>query len=117
MIFFDMIFCGEVIEHLYDTDFFLEEVYRVLRPQGICVFTTPNLAAWHNRIILLLGFQPNYTKVSLKYNVGKIIKEKSGVGGGHIRVFTMKAFKELLRLHSFELLKIEGAIDPLFEKN
>jgi len=31
---FDAIWAEEVIEHLYNTDYFLEEVYRVLRKGG-----------------------------------------------------------------------------------
>ncbi len=39
---FDYIFAGEMIEHLQDTDFFLQEVSRVLKPDGILILTTPN---------------------------------------------------------------------------
>jgi len=56
--YFDAIFAGEVIEHLFDTDHFLDEVHRVLKPEGILVLSTPNLASIHNRIALLLGYQP-----------------------------------------------------------
>jgi SAM-dependent methyltransferase len=33
--FFDVVWAEEVIEHLYDTDYFLNEVYRVLKRGGI----------------------------------------------------------------------------------
>ena len=70
--FFDVIFCGEVIEHLIDTDHLLDEVYRTLSPKGLCVLTTPNLAAWYNRLTLLLGFQPFYTQVGFHHPVGRL---------------------------------------------
>ena len=54
---FEAIYCGEVIEHLRDTDHLLGEVHRVLAQDGICVLDTPNLASWHGRIELLLGYQ------------------------------------------------------------
>lgn len=38
----EQIFCLEVIEHLENPQFFLNEVYRVLKPYGILVLTTPN---------------------------------------------------------------------------
>ena len=38
----DLFFAGEAIEHVDETDAFLEEVYRVLRPGAAAVFTTPN---------------------------------------------------------------------------
>ena len=43
--YFDAIFAGELIEHLYNTDHFLDEVYRVLKLGGFFVLTTPNLAS------------------------------------------------------------------------
>jgi SAM-dependent methyltransferase len=40
--FFDVVWAEEVIEHLHDTDFFLKEVYRVLRRGGVLILSTPN---------------------------------------------------------------------------
>ena len=45
---FDAVFAGEIIEHLLDTVAFLKECRRVLRPMGVLVLTTPNLAYWRN---------------------------------------------------------------------
>lgn len=106
---YEAIFCGELIEHVYDPDHLLDEIYRVLAPNGVCILTTPNLASWPNRLILPLGFQPFSTSASLRYEqVGKF--KMVGVQGhrGHIRVFTLKALKELLALHGFEIVKLEG---------
>lgn len=72
--FFDIIFCGELIEHLYNPDHLLEELYRVLSPNGVLLLTTPNMASWFNRISLLLGFQPIFTDISLKYSYGHLWK-------------------------------------------
>jgi methionine biosynthesis protein MetW len=105
--FFDAVFCGEVIEHLYDTDHLLDEIHRVLKPNGFCIITAPNLASWHNRLILLIGFQPYLTEVSLRYNVGKF-KAKLDDISGHIRPFTYKSLKELLKLHNFDFQKAFG---------
>ncbi|MEM2293782.1 MAG: class I SAM-dependent methyltransferase [Nitrososphaerota archaeon] len=66
--FFDAVFAGELIEHLFDPDHFLDEVYRVLRPEGIFVLSTPNLASIHNRIALLFGYQPFPTGISARMN-------------------------------------------------
>jgi SAM-dependent methyltransferase len=38
----DLIFAGECIEHIEDTDAFLGEIYRILKSDGIVIFTTPN---------------------------------------------------------------------------
>ncbi|MBT9150325.1 MAG: 27-O-demethylrifamycin SV methyltransferase [candidate division WS2 bacterium] len=105
---FDAIFCGEVIEHLIDPDHLLDEIHRVLKPWGFAIITTPNLACWYNRVALLLGFQPFYADVGYKYHVGKMIKLGS-TGGGHLRLFTYRALKELLLLHNFKVVKVIGS--------
>jgi ubiquinone/menaquinone biosynthesis C-methylase UbiE len=38
----DLFFAGECIEHIEDTESFLSEIYRVLKLNGIVIFTTPN---------------------------------------------------------------------------
>jgi methionine biosynthesis protein MetW len=104
--YFDLVFCNHVIEHLLDPDHLLDEVFRTLKNDGIFILTTPNLAAWYNRILLFLGYQPHFTEVSTQYNVGKIYFGKLALGketaiGGHLRLFTYHALKELLKLHGF----------------
>jgi len=53
--YFDMVYCGEIIEHLFNPDHLLQEVYRVLKPAGTCILTTPNLASWPSRVSLIAG--------------------------------------------------------------
>lgn len=107
--FFDFVFCGELIEHLYDPDFLLSEVKRVLKQGGLFVITTPNLASWFNRLVLLFGFQPYLSEVSLRYNVGKFRSNvpKTEVSG-HIRSFTLKSLLELLEIHGFVAVRCYG---------
>jgi len=111
---FDLVFCGETIEHIYNTDFLLEEIRRVLKNNGTLILTTCNLASLTNRIFLLLGFHPGGTEVSPKYFVGNpFIKVKAS---GHIHVFTLAALKELLEIHGFEIEKIKGASQTVHKK-
>ena len=109
---FDAIFCGEVVEHLLDPDHLLDEIHRTLKLGGIAIITIPNLAAWYNRFVLLLGFQPFWTDVSYKHDLGKLIY-KLGSGGGHLRSFTYRALKELLLLHQFRIAKVMGSVNYL----
>ena len=55
---FDLIWCSEVIEHLYDPDHLLQEVDRLLRPGGKLVLTTPNSAFWLYPLARLFGMSP-----------------------------------------------------------
>ena len=107
--YFDAIFCGELIEHLFDPDRLLKEIYRVLTPGGFSIITTPNLGAWFNRIALLAGYQPHSVTVSLEhYNAGKFYSARPG-GSEHIRFFTSKALVELLKCHQFKIRQVKGA--------
>lgn len=103
--FFDIIFCGEVLEHVFDSDHLLEEIYRVLKPTGVAVITTPNLASYLNRFVLLFGFQPYLTGTGFKYGTGKLLSKNPCP---HLRLFTYESLKELLKLYGFNIKKSWG---------
>lgn len=52
---FDVVLCGDLIEHLRDADAFLARARPLLRPGGRLVLTTPNVANWAMRLALLAG--------------------------------------------------------------
>ncbi|WP_185747316.1 class I SAM-dependent methyltransferase [Humibacillus xanthopallidus] len=56
----DAIFCGELIEHLFDPRRFLDECHRVLVPGGLLLVTTPNIATLQDRLRFLLGKAPRH---------------------------------------------------------
>lgn len=47
---FDLIWCSEVIEHLYEPEFVVSEFLRLLRPCGQLLLTTPNNDFWFFQI-------------------------------------------------------------------
>jgi 2-polyprenyl-3-methyl-5-hydroxy-6-metoxy-1,4-benzoquinol methylase len=61
---FDLIFAGEVIEHLIDTDGFLRELKRCLKKGGKLILTTPNLVSFENRIRVILGSIPSGSTIA-----------------------------------------------------
>jgi SAM-dependent methyltransferase len=89
---------GELIEHLFDPDFALTEVYRVLKNDGSLILTFPNLASLPNRIRLMLGYNLMHFDVSLDDR-----------HGGHIRGFTPFSIKKILNKHDFEVISIFGS--------
>ena len=52
---FDVVLCGDVVEHLRDPRRFLERTRPLLRESGRLVLTTPNVANWAMRLSLLAG--------------------------------------------------------------
>lgn len=101
----DVVILNEVIEHVVDTDMAVAEVRRVLRPGGHLLLSTPNLAAWFNRIALVLGIQPVFSEVSLRHVFGR----PGSVVAGHLHLFTRRALVEFLAANGFEQVRIGGA--------
>jgi len=101
----DVVLMSELIEHLVDTDAALAEARRVLVPGGTLLLSTPNLAAWYNRVLLAFGFQPLFTEVSLRGIYGRPGKHVVG----HLRLFTLRALEELLAATGFVEISITGA--------
>ncbi|MBT9150492.1 MAG: putative S-adenosylmethionine-dependent methyltransferase [candidate division WS2 bacterium] len=106
---FDAVYCGEVIEHLYDPDHLVEEIFRTMKKGGVCVINTPNLASLHNRIALVLGFQPFSVRVSLNQMLGHLCIAAGGAAPDHIRHFTTRALVQLLRSKGFEIERVYGS--------
>lgn len=110
--FFDVVSGAEIIEHVLDPDHLVLEAHRTLKDDGYLIIQTPNLACWFNRIIFLAGYQPFFTEVSTKdKTVGlSLTKNLTPIRDpvGHIRVFTLKALKDLLELHGFKTELITG---------
>ncbi|MCL5434972.1 MAG: class I SAM-dependent methyltransferase [Patescibacteria group bacterium] len=117
---FNSVLCVQMIEHLINPDFFLTESKRVLKKNGLLIITTPNLAAWFNRIILLFGYQPFFTEIStIDKTLGLSFTRKLTPNRkplGHLRVFTLKALIELLQMHDFKILKVKGSTVSYFPK-
>jgi SAM-dependent methyltransferase len=101
----DVVVMSELIEHLLDPDSVLEEVWRVLKPGGTLLLSTPNLAAWYNRGLLALGIQPLFTEVSLRAVFGRPGTQVAG----HLRLFTARALVGLLAARGFGSIGVSGA--------
>ncbi|MDD3003099.1 MAG: methyltransferase domain-containing protein, partial [Candidatus Shapirobacteria bacterium] len=88
---FNTITAGEIIEHIYDTDFFLKEIKRILKPNGFLVLSTPNIATLGRRLMLLFGVNP-------------LIETSLDHSAGHIRYFTKISLGDLLEKHNFKII-------------
>jgi SAM-dependent methyltransferase len=101
----DVVIMSELIEHLVDTDAALEEAWRVLKPGGSLLLSTPNLAAWYNRGLLAFGVQPVFSEVSLRGVFGRPGSQVAG----HLRMFTKRALTGLLAARGFGSITVAGA--------
>jgi len=103
--FFNLVIAGEIIEHIYDTDFFLREARRVLKSGGYLLISTPNIASLGRRLMLFLGMSPII-------EVSPNEKDSSG----HIRYFVRKTLVNLLSKHKFKiLLKCSDVVNFTFD--
>lgn len=107
---FDVIFCGEVIEHVFGPDRLLRQLATVMREDSLLVLSTPNLAYWVNRILLPLGISPLFVENSAEVNLGRRFKA-IGQGNptqGHLRLFTHRAMLDLIEREKFRLQGAES---------
>ena len=109
----DVVTANQVIEHLSDTDSFVREVHRVLRPGGTFMVSTNNLASWHNIVALLVGAQPFPSDVSNNPAVGKLVRlfeDESGAWASmsHLRVFSYRALTEMMETYRFVIQRVQG---------
>jgi SAM-dependent methyltransferase len=93
--FYDVVFAVEVLEHIKDPDSALHTIHRVLKPGGLVLFTTGNLARHRGNIAS--WFYARHPEV-------------------HISFFTPDAFRRLANRHGLHPLQVRfapGAIQYL----
>jgi methionine biosynthesis protein MetW len=116
--YFDLVYLGDLIEHLINPDFAINEVARVTKLNGFLIISTPNLASWLNRMLLVLGFQPLSSEVSTIRDFGRprIHRERNYLPVGHLRLFTLLALKEFLAYYGFRIVEVRGSGCELHSK-
>jgi len=93
--FFDMVFCMEILEHLFDASLLFLEIKRVLKPRGYLYITVPNqLFKLRNRLAILAGW---YT-----------VLEKNPYKACHIRFFKKNVLRDLVLREGFKVIYVGG---------
>jgi SAM-dependent methyltransferase len=88
---FDVVFAGEIIEHLSNPGRFLAVAHRHLRETGLLLLTTPNRFDIHAlRPVVVRDDVPRYTKLA----------------AGHVFYFDVHSLDHLLTRHGFEVLEM-----------
>jgi len=107
---FDVVFCGEVLEHVFSPDRLLRQLRAVLGPDGLLILSTPNLAYWVNRLLLLAGISPLFVENSAEVKLGRRTR-LLGQGNetqGHIRLFTHRAALDLIAREGFHVVGLRS---------
>jgi len=99
--FFDLVIAGEIIEHILDTDFFLDQIKKVLKPGGILILSTPNAASLGRRFLLLAGKNP-FFEASYGF--------PGYAHAGHIRFFTKGLLVDFLQYKKFTPLEFTSDV-------
>jgi 2-polyprenyl-3-methyl-5-hydroxy-6-metoxy-1,4-benzoquinol methylase len=96
--YFDVVWAGEIIEHIHFTDVFVNEVNRILKIGGYFVLSTP----MHNRLksvlISLCRFEKHFDPELY-----------------HLRFYTINSLKNVLGKRGFKIEKVRhfGRIKPI----
>ena len=93
---FDVLLCGDLIEHLRDPSSFLIRVRPFLRPGGRLVLTTPNVANWANRLGLLVG-RWRYT-------------DRGILDRTHLHLFTRATLVETLARAGYRVVELDFTV-------
>lgn len=121
----DCIVSNQVVEHLTNLDHFFNQASRVLKPGGILISSTNNLASWHNILPLFLGWTPfDLTNSSSKVaGVGNPLavhrgsQDERGSSWTHKCVYTTKWLAEWQQIYGLKFEKVYGAgLYPLHAK-
>ncbi len=104
---FDMVISFQVIEHIKDDRFFLEEIKRVLKPGGIACITTPNIKMtlsrnpWHIR---------EYTAEELGVLAGSVFKKvqiKGIAGNEKVMAYYERNKRSVQRLMKWDIFNLQ----------
>jgi len=109
---FDVVCASQVFELTINTDLFIREIHRILRPDGYLLVSTPNLASLHNIVLLATGRLPPMVKVSYETSTGSVPRLFAGESPPpstvRARMFTPSVLRGLLGFHGFEIQVIRG---------
>ena len=110
---FDIVFAKEVIEHLPDVQKAIKEIYRVLKPGGLFVLTSPNRGSMHLQVNKILGykdFKCSYDHIK-EYTYEETVKILEDAG------FTIKSSKGIFLMPYWGIPHVDQSIRSYTDNN
>lgn len=101
--FFDIVYAGVLLEHIFDTDALLKEAGRVLMREGLLIVSVPNICSFPNRIRIMFGLYPKFIAPAPSWRLG-----------GHVRAFTAGALAKVFENNGFKTEKLVGNFVSFF---
>lgn len=96
---FDVVVCGDILEHVRQPEQILEQIRELLAPSGVLITSVPNFGHWYARARTVLGLF-DYDQRGLLDN-------------GHVRFFTRRGLLRRLRDAGFKVVHQETTGLPL----
>jgi ubiquinone/menaquinone biosynthesis C-methylase UbiE len=106
---FDLALCSEVLEHVPEPEMALSTLYRILRPGGVAIVTTPEKYSLME-LACKVAFLPGIIQLV------RLVYREPVLETGHISLRTYKQFTEALNNCGFEVLECNkfGLYLPIF---
>jgi SAM-dependent methyltransferase len=96
---FSYVICGDILEHLRDPARVLEQIAKVLEPDGALVASLPNSGNLYFRLVILSGRFPH--------------EEKGLFDRTHVRFYVWKGWRDLLAAAGFQIVQQEPTGIPV----
>jgi SAM-dependent methyltransferase len=113
---FDVVHANQVIEHLSNSDAFLDEIYRILNPGGYAVISTENASSWCNiaasmlglQIFSLTNFSSKRTAIGNPFNLHNTHGDRIE-SWNHVRIYNVFGLRDYFKVAGFQVEAIRGA--------
>jgi 2-polyprenyl-3-methyl-5-hydroxy-6-metoxy-1,4-benzoquinol methylase len=96
---FDVIFAGEIVEHMFDDTKLVSECYKKLKSGGLFIATVPNLVSLFNRLFMFFGFMPLTAYALAPF---------------HYHAYNRRTLNNLVKKEGFIVLKATSSYIPLY---
>lgn len=113
---FDVVHANQVIEHINNSDNFVTEIFRILKPGGYAIISTENASSWCNIVASIMGWQifslTNFSSLNASIGNPYSIHRNDQLPidtWHHVRIYNINGLKEYFTIAGFKVEVILGA--------